>query len=124
VPVVGERRAALILLLILCSVLVTLPKIASVGASSTMWSQTYGGPDNDLAEAMIQTSDGGYALAGHTSSFGASEGDAWLIKTNEYGVIPEFPSWTPLLIMLVVGVTVAVIYRRNLYKQNQGRRKQ
>jgi len=34
-------------------------------------------------------------------------------------VIPEFPSWTPLLIMLVAVVTVAVIYRRKLSKANK-----
>ena len=39
-------------------------------------------------------------------------------------VIPEFPSWAPLLIMLVVVMVVAVIYRHNLYKPNQGRRNQ
>ena len=35
-------------------------------------------------------------------------------------VIPEFPSWTPLLITLVAVVTVTAIYRRRLIKQNQG----
>jgi len=40
------------------------------------------------------------------------------------GYIPEFPSWTPLLIMLIAVVAVAVIYRRNLHKINQGRRNQ
>jgi hypothetical protein len=39
-------------------------------------------------------------------------------------VIPEFPSWTPLLITLVAVVAVAVIYRRRLIKQNQGGGKQ
>ena len=35
-------------------------------------------------------------------------------------IIPEFPSWTPLLSALVAMVAVAVIYRRRLLK-NQGR---
>jgi parallel beta-helix repeat protein len=35
-------------------------------------------------------------------------------------VIPEFPSWTPLLAMLVVVIVVAVVYRRRL-TMNQGR---
>jgi parallel beta-helix repeat protein len=39
-------------------------------------------------------------------------------------VIPEFPSWTPLLIMLTAIMVIAVIYRHNLKKQNQRRRKQ
>ena len=29
-------------------------------------------------------------------------------------IIPEFPSWAPLLIMLVVVTAVAVVYRRKL----------
>jgi nitrous oxidase accessory protein len=39
-------------------------------------------------------------------------------------IIPEFPSWTPLLIMLVVVMAVAVIYRRILSKPNEGRKVQ
>ena len=74
-------------------VLITLPLIGSVGASSEMWSRTYGGASSDYAEAMVQTSDGGFALAGYTRSFGAGSDDFWLAKTDEHGVIPEFPSW-------------------------------
>jgi hypothetical protein len=187
-----------------------------VGASSTMWSQTYGGADWDSVESVIQTSDGGYALAGMTRSFGSggydfwlvktdslgnvewnktygvgkassmvqtsdggyalagpplvktdsegnmqwnqtygeywsgttsviqtsdngyalagtgiivildapSDSDAWLIKTDSEGIIPEFPSWTPLLIMLLAVVAVALIYRRSLHKHDRGRRSQ
>jgi len=35
--------------------------------------------------------------------------------------IPEFPSWTPLLIMLVTVIVVVVVYRHRLHKQNQRR---
>jgi len=38
--------------------------------------------------------------------------------------IPEFPSWTPLLIMLFAVLAVAVIYKRNIHKRNQRRRNQ
>jgi N-acetylneuraminic acid mutarotase len=48
--------------------------------------------------------------------------------TNEQytpaGYIPEFPSWTPLLIMLLAVVAVALIYRRSLHKHDRGRRNQ
>jgi hypothetical protein len=66
-------------------VLVSLPLIGSVGASSEMWSQTYGGTDSDAAEALVQTSDGGYAIAGYTTSFGAGSYDFWLVKTDKNG---------------------------------------
>ncbi|UCC58365.1 MAG: hypothetical protein JSW14_00060 [Candidatus Bathyarchaeum sp.] len=46
------------------------------------------------------------------------------IDTNlvDTAIIPEFPSWAPMLFMLLAVVAVAVIYRRYLPKYNQGRR--
>jgi len=38
--------------------------------------------------------------------------------------VPEFPTWTPLLIMLAAVMAVAIIYRRNIHKTNQGRMNQ
>ena len=35
----------------------------------------------------------------------------------DYSTIPEFPSWTPLLIMLVAVMVVAVVYKRKLPSQ-------
>lgn len=40
-------------------------------AGDTTWTATYGGADEDKAEDVIQTSDGGYALTGSALSFGA-----------------------------------------------------
>ncbi|MFZ7138895.1 MAG: hypothetical protein ACOWW1_10825 [archaeon] len=60
--------------------------VGSVGASSeVIWSQTYGTLVNDSANAIIQTSDRGYALAGYTRSPGAGSFDFWLVKTDAYG---------------------------------------
>jgi len=52
----------------------------------TEWNQTYGGTDHDGAHSVVQTVDGGYALAGWTASFGAHNGDAWLVKVDSSGV--------------------------------------
>jgi hypothetical protein len=49
------------------------------------WNKTYGGPEYDVAYSVIQTTDGGYVLAGHTSSFASGDSDAWVIKTDENG---------------------------------------
>ena len=51
------------------------------------WSKTYGGADDDRAESVQQTSDGGYIVAGWTASFGAGGLDAFLIKTDANGNI-------------------------------------
>jgi len=148
-------------------VLITLPLIGSVGASSEMWSQTYGGKNMDVGRSLVETSDGGYAIAGHTTSygvgstdfwlvktdgygneewnqtyegtseegafslvvtsdggfaiagyttsFGAGSYDFWLAKTDEHGYIPEFPSWLILPLFLTVTLVVA-IFRRKLSK--------
>src|SRR3972149_1897281 len=49
------------------------------------WNNTFGGTDSDLASSVVQTSDGGYVLAGQTNSFGSGDVDAWLIKTEADG---------------------------------------
>jgi len=42
-----------------------------------------------------------------------------LMKPVVLAIIPEFPSWTPLLSTLVAVATVSMIYRRRLHNQNQ-----
>jgi len=51
----------------------------------SLWSKTYGGIYNDGANCLIQTSDGGYLIAGWTLSFGAGGENLWLVKTNAWG---------------------------------------
>ena len=47
--------------------------------------ETFGGPNLDQVRSVIQTEDGGYALAGRTESFASDGFDAWLIKTDSDG---------------------------------------
>ena len=49
------------------------------------WNKTFGGSENEYARALIETSDGGYLLAGYTESFGAGSGNMLLVKTDENG---------------------------------------
>ena len=49
------------------------------------WDKTYGGNNNDMALSLIQTTDGGYAVAGATFSKGAGDADFWLIKMDHQG---------------------------------------
>jgi ribosomal protein L21E len=50
-----------------------------------LWSKTYGGDSADIGQSVCQTTDGGYILAGYTSSYGSGLYDAWLIKTDSSG---------------------------------------
>jgi hypothetical protein len=54
-------------------------------SGDTQWTRTYGGTDLDEAFSVAQTSDGGYAIAGRTSSFGSVNGDVYLVKTDSLG---------------------------------------
>jgi hypothetical protein len=93
--------------------LMALTKTDSLG--NLQWNQTYGyGATNSL----IQTSDGGYAMAGYKiEGFPIFR----LIKTDEVGIIPEFPSWMPLLIMLGTLTAIAVIYKQRILSLNYRR---
>ncbi|MFH1010392.1 MAG: hypothetical protein V1784_04055 [bacterium] len=51
----------------------------------TLWTRTYGGSDEERAQAVQQTADGGYVVAGYTGSFGAGSLDLYVVKTDSQG---------------------------------------
>jgi hypothetical protein len=60
-----------------------LVKVDSAG--NQQWSKTYGGTGGEYGYSLVQTSDGGYVLAGITYSYGAGYTDFWLVKTDSSG---------------------------------------
>ena len=52
---------------------------------SLAWARTFGGTNYDWARSIIQTTDGGYAVAGYTESFGAGNRDFLVLKLNSNG---------------------------------------
>jgi hypothetical protein len=72
------------------------------------WNQTYGGAEDDEGWSLIETSDGGYALAGNTYSFGAGDQDFYVVKTDEFGVVPE--SFTSIVVALLSTIAVTVSF--------------
>ncbi len=53
------------------------------------WSKTFGGTGNDYGESIKQTTDGGFAVAGYTNSFGSGDYDMYILKLDAGGS----PQW-------------------------------
>lgn len=51
------------------------------------WARTYGGAKGDVANAIVATDDGGYAVVGYTNSKGEGRSDLWLMKLDADGLI-------------------------------------
>lgn len=59
--------------------------IKLTGSGTVAWSETFGGFDSEAARAVVQCTDGGYAMAGNTNSFGAGGVDGILVKYDGAG---------------------------------------
>lgn len=55
------------------------------GAGDVLWQRTYGGTGRDSANAVDETRDGDFIVAGRTGSFGAGADDAWVMKLDPSG---------------------------------------
>jgi len=87
----NTRKIMILSTLLLISVVLLANVISGLGggivhaASVTTFSNTYGGSGDEQANSVIQTSDGGYALAGWTDSYGNGYYNFWLVKTDSQG---------------------------------------
>jgi hypothetical protein len=55
-----------------------------------LWNKVFGGTSDEEGYSVLQTNDGGFLIAGATSSFGAGSRDIWLVKIDTNGNL----SWT------------------------------
>jgi hypothetical protein len=62
---------------------VYLIKINSAG--NTLWTKTFGGIANDAGHSVVQTNDGGYAVAGWITFYGGNYEQVYFIKTDSLG---------------------------------------
>ena len=83
-----------------------------------LWNQTYGGTDSDGAYSLVKASDGGYALAGSTYSFGAGGQDVYVVKTDEYGVVPE-AAWVVLPLLLTATLAIFITKKKILHPRTR-----
>lgn len=51
----------------------------------TLWTKTYGGPEMESGESIAVAPDGGFYLAGYTSSYGAGKVDFYVVRTDAFG---------------------------------------
>lgn len=56
----------------------------------TLWTRAYGGNNRDECNYALQTSDGGFLLAGFTLSYVFNDQDIYLVKTDSLGMV----EWT------------------------------
>jgi len=82
------------------------------------WNQTYGGTEEEIANSLIATSDGGYAIAGGTYSFGIEGGNFWLLKSDESGIIPECSSCIILSLLFIVIIFALINKKRLLHPRS------
>ena len=52
-----------------------------------IWSNTYGGTNNDQCFSCARTADSGYILCGRSDSFGSGEFDILIVKTDSIGSV-------------------------------------
>ncbi|MBL4658193.1 MAG: hypothetical protein JKX73_09350 [Flavobacteriales bacterium] len=64
---------------------ILLLKLDSVGTLE--WANTYWGSGSEHGKSVLVADDGGYIIAGSTTSFGQGGGDVLLMKTNSSGAV-------------------------------------
>ncbi len=68
--------------------------LAKYDSSGTLsWSKVWGGAANDFGFSLVQTADGGYAVSGQTTSYGAGSEDVFIVKYDSSGTLSWNKTW-------------------------------
>ena len=55
--------------------------------SQETWVRSFGGPQDESAKAVVRTVEGDFVVAGFTSSYGAGQGDVWVLRLTGTGQV-------------------------------------
>lgn len=83
-----------------------------------LWNQTYASNDSNFetAYSLVTNEDAGYTLACSSLNGSTSKSNIWLIRTDDFGVIPE--NLTLLTLSLVISATLPILlYRKRLLRR-------
>ncbi|RPH94568.1 T9SS C-terminal target domain-containing protein, partial [candidate division KSB1 bacterium] len=85
-------------------------------SGDTLWTRTYGGSGWDEASSVLQAADGGYVVAGQTTSYGSGDYNAYSIKiAPDPQAAERCPSVQPVLFRLAnfpnpFNATTTIVY--------------
>ena len=66
-------------------------KVSATG--QLQWAKTIGGSRNEEGTGITRTTDGGYAITGYTSSYGAGICDIFIVKLDSLGIVQWTKTW-------------------------------
>ena len=61
--------------------------IKCTGSGTIQWTKTIGSSETDIARSIIQTTDGGYAIAGDIYNYNTTSADWFIVKIDAVGTI-------------------------------------
>lgn len=106
--VLGESRSSF-----LDDIDVSLMAVDSMG--TMLWSQEYGGPDNDEPERLLFNAPSGLVVVGQTQSYGAGDYDLFVLKVNTNNQVGDLTVYASAEDDFAHGATID--WDQNLYIQ-------